>query len=132
MLKLKELLEIIDKIEMKLSNLISAENTQKVKDNFSTLCSVDGAFNPTGFWKIKRRIFPKNGKALPVSKINNEGRLISHPVELKQLYLRTYVHRLRHRPIKPGLEYLKTLKDLLCKKRLDLVKLLRIEGWSIK
>ena len=41
----------------------------------------------------------------------------------------TYVQRLRHRPIKPGLESIKTLKDQLCKKRLELVKRLPSKGW---
>ena len=108
--------------------MISAENTQKVKDHLSTI-SVDGLFNPAGFWKIKKKIFPKNGKALPISKINSEGHLISHPLELKRLYICTYVQRLRHRPIKPGLELIKTLKERLCYKRLELVKLLPNKGW---
>ena len=40
--------KIID-VEKKLSNLISADNTKKFKDNFSVLCSVDGSFISTGF-----------------------------------------------------------------------------------
>ena len=114
MVEIENMKEKINDLETKLSNLISAENTQKFKDNLNTLCSIDGAFIPTGFWKIKRKCLPKNGKALPVSKINSGGRLVSNPVELKQLYLRTYEHRLRHRPIKPGLEDIKTLKELRC------------------
>ena len=116
MVEIENMKEKINDLETKLSNLISAENTQKFKDNLNTLCSIDGAFIPTGFWKIKRKCLPKNGKALPVSKINSGGRLVSNPVELKQLYLRTYEHRLRHRPIKPGLEDIKTLKDILSEK----------------
>ena len=61
--------------------------------------------------------------------MNLSGWLISNPVELKQLYSQTYVHRLRHRPIKPGLELLRDLKEELCQKRLELVKLVPIKKW---
>ena len=121
--------EDINEVESKISNLISEENTKKVKEHLTTMCSDDGQFNQIGFWKIKNKLFPKNGAALPVSKINSEGRIIAHPVELKELYMRTYVHRLRHRPIKPGLEFIKMLKDQLCQKRLELVKLLPNKRW---
>ena len=43
-------------------------------------------------------------------------------MELKSLYLRTYVNRLRHRQIKPGFENLKLLKEYLCTKRLEITK----------
>ena len=64
----------IEDIESKLSNLISDENTQKVKEHLTIMSSVDGQFNQTGFWKTKKKLFPKNGEALPISKINSEGR----------------------------------------------------------
>ena len=128
---MEDLEKEIHDVEMKISDMISAENVQKVKESLSTISSIDGSFNPIGFWKIKRKIFPKNGQANPVSKINSEGRLISHPVELKQLYIRTYLNRLRHRPIKPGLEFIKTIKEQLCHKRLELAKLAPNRGWSI-
>ena len=121
--------EQIHSVEQKLSNLLAQENTQKVKDNLTVMSSIDGSFNSNGFWKIKKKIFPKNGKALPVSKVNTVGRLISNPAELKQLYSQTYTHRLRHRPIKPGLELIKNLKEELCFKRLELVKLVPTQEW---
>ena len=80
--ELERVEEEIHKIELELSILISAENTQKVKDNLSTMSSNDGLFNPTGFWKIKKKIFPKNGKALPnqYHNVSRPGRSITNPL----------------------------------------------------
>ena len=59
------------------------------------------------------------------------GKTITHPEELKKLYLNTYIHRLRHRPIRPGLEYLESIKTELFYKRLELVKLMKSEPWTM-
>ena len=51
--ELEKVHEEIHEIEMKVSSLISAENTRKVKEHLSTMSSMDGSLNPVGFWKIK-------------------------------------------------------------------------------
>ena len=67
---------------------------------------------------------------MTISKKNSNGRLISSPEELKDLYIETYVHRLRHRPVKPEFEELKCLKEELCSKRLELVKMKPYHPWG--
>ena len=83
-------------------------------------------------WKLTKKLFPKNAKALPISKKNMEGRLVSSPEELRELYIETYLHRLRHRPAKPEFEELKTLKEHLCAKRLEFVKMKPFQPWVEK
>ena len=121
----------IENIEDLICNLASSQNSKKVRDILGNLSTSEGMFSQTGCWKMKRKMFPKNIKSSPSAKLNSEGRLISGPKELKVLYNDTYKHRLRHRPIKPGLEFIKTIKDDLCKKRLELVKLRREDKWSL-
>ena len=70
----------------------------------------DGTINVNGMWGLKRKIFPKNIKQLPTAKKNFDGRIISSQNELKQLYLNTFQHRLRHRPMTDDLKHLETLK----------------------
>ena len=120
----------IQSVETQLSSLMANENVQKIKDNFSALSNTDGSTAVSGIWKIKKKIFPKHSKALPVSKKGPGGRLVTSPVELKNLYLSTYKHRLRHRPIKPEFEQLKLWKEELCSLRLELVKLKPNEPWT--
>ena len=76
--------------------------------------------------------FQKHSKPFPVSKKNQKGKIISNPEELKSLYLQTYKHRLRHRPIAKDLTNLKNLKEILFKKRLKLSKLRKSQKWSKK
>ena len=129
-IELAQVNDEIENVEDLICNLASSENTKKVRDILETLATSDGMFSQIGCWKVKRKMFPKNMKSVPSAKMNNKGRLISSPEELKVLYSDTYKHRLRHRPIKPGLEFVKKIKDDLCQKRLDLVKLRRQEKWS--
>ena len=67
-----------------------------------------------------------------MAKVDSGGRVVTTPEELKKLYLNTYVHRLRHRPIRPELKYLESLKTELFYKRLELVKYKTIEPWTLK
>ena len=129
---LDEIKEKIISVEDQLSNLIANENVKKIQDNLSALSNTDGSMDVSGVWKLKKKIFPKNSQSLPVSKKGLNGRLISNPDELKKLYLSTYQHRLRHRPMKPGFEQLKILKEELCSKRLRLVKMRPNEPWAEK
>ena len=51
-------------------------------------------------------------------------------MNLQSLYLETFVHRLRHRPIREDFEYLKTLKEELCHKRLEIAKSRKSATWT--
>jgi hypothetical protein len=109
----------LEEVEMKISELSAKENRNKVVENFATLTTIDGTTNQRGVWDIKRKIFPKNKESLPFAKTDFEGKLVTSQRELKSLYLKTFTSRLRHRPIKKGLENLKVLKEELCAKRMN-------------
>ena len=65
-----------------------------------------------------------------MGKFDSSGNIITAPNALKKLYLETYVHRLRHRPIKHGLELLKSLKEDLWERRYKLLKENKTDGWK--
>ena len=119
-------------MEKKLAESVCKENFEKVKENFSLLTNNQDSFSCNGMWKAKKRMFPKHTKPLPVAKVDSNGRLVSNPEELKSLYLDTYIHRLRHRPIRPELKELEILKMELFIKRLHLVKLQMVQPWTLK
>ena len=73
------------------------------------MTNVTGTFNSNGLWKIKNKMFPSKRKKANMAKKNRKGKLITNPVELKSLYLDTYVSRLRHRMIMPGFENLQKI-----------------------
>ena len=77
-----------------------------------------------------KKVFPKNTLPLPVGKKNTRGQIITNPEKLKDLYLETYVHRLRHRPIKKEYSQLKKFKETLFDLRINLCKLRKSEPWT--
>ena len=81
----------IEEAEKKISKLSAKENVQKIKDNFVKFSDSDGSFKSNGMWNVKRKIFPKNPFTLPVAKLENQGRLISSPEELINLYIYMYI-----------------------------------------
>ena len=129
--KKEDLQRQLEEVEMKISELSAKENRNKVVENFATLATSDGTTNQRGVWDIKRKIFPKNKESLPFAKTDFEGKLVTSQKELKALYLKTFTSRLRHRPIKKGLENLKVLKEELCAKRMEMSKLNKSDPWKI-
>ena len=117
-------------VENDISDLTSEENRLKVIDNFKSLASMDGSTNTMGVWKIKKKVFPKCSESLPFAKKDCNGKLISSQKELKKLYLDTFTHRLRHRPISEDFKYLKTLKEELCNKRLKVARTRKSAVWT--
>ena len=102
----KDVLDELVNVEQDISNRTCEENRQKVIGTTSTM----------GVWKIKKKVFPKCSESPPFAKKDFNGKLISTQLELKQLYLVTFTHRLRHRPIKDDYVHLKLLKEDLCRK----------------
>ena len=128
----KEVLEKeVELIEAELAKSVSKTNFEKIKENISLLTSINGSLSATGLWKVKQKKIPKHSKPLPVAKVDNHGRLISDPDELKKLYIDTYVHRLRQRPIRPELKELEILKSELFNKRIKLIKMKQFEPWNL-
>ena len=122
----------ISEVEKKLAESVCTEYFNQVKEQFSMLTNSNDSFCSIGLWKIKKKVFPKHSKPLPVAKVDSGGRVVTTPEELKKLYLNTYVQRLRHRPIRPELKYLESLKTELFYKRLELVKYKTIEHWTLE
>ena len=94
-----------------------------MKENFQNLSNLDGSCSSNGMWKIKRKTFPKKQKSFPVVKKNPSGRIVSSQKELKALYLETFRNRLRHRKMKHDFLEIQSLKENLCHKQLQLVRL---------
>ena len=70
-------------------------------------------------WNLEKKYFPRKSKISILAKKNENEKLISNPEELKSIYLKTDINRLRHGDIKPGFQNIKLLKEYLCIKRLE-------------
>ena len=62
-------------------------------------------------WELLKRKYPKCTPSISVGKKDKSGNIVTNHEGLKKLYLQTYMHRLRNRPIKEGFEELKAFKD---------------------
>ena len=116
----EEIEKLLNATEIEITKRVEEENFKIISENFKTMTNVTGTFNSNGLWKIKNKMFPSKRKKANMAKKNRKGKLITNPVELKSLYLDTYVSRLRHRKIMPGFENLQKLKEYLCQQRLKL------------
>ena len=114
-------------MEEEIANEIAEDNRNKA---LKALSDTDGTVNINGIRGQKRKTLPKNSKQLPLAKNNVENKIISSQSELKELYLDTFKHRLRHRPIKDDLKHLEVLKEELCAKRLKNASLNKSKRWD--
>ena len=118
--------------EQEIAEICQEDNKQKVLENFNEADGTDGFLAHHGLWKLKKRLFPKITPSLPVGKKNLKGQLITNPEELKKLYLDTFIHRLRHRPVQPGLEEYFNKQEELFKLRLEQAKERKTQSWTMK
>ena len=115
-----------------MSNQVAKENRDKIIDNFGMFTGNNGNLNINGMWAVKKKVFPKNPSSLPVAKKDVDGKVITSHQDLKNLYLETFVHRLRYRPIRDDYKLLITLKETLCNARIMLSKMNKSPPWTAK
>ena len=101
----------ITQIEEEISKMCAERNGNIVNNDIKSLGTPDGNFSQIGMWKLKNQLVPKEIDP-PMAKMDKHGNLITAPEALKKLYLETYVERLNHREIAPGMEsnYLKKVE----------------------
>ena len=127
--------ERIYQIEQDISNEISEEYVKEIIDTLIKLGGDDQNLNGSGrkmLWKILKRKYPKQISPIPVGKKDKAGNMISNHEGLKKLYLDTYIHRLRNRPMKEELNEMKTLKDELFKIRMNLASSNKSLPWTME
>ena len=118
-------------LETIICQLTSEKSATIVKEQVGHLDSISGNFCQSGMWKVKRKIYPTVTEP-PTAKLDTAGNLITAAEPLKNLYLRTYVHRLRQRQIKDDMLELQQLKTDLWEGRFQLSKSRKSEPWTLK
>ena len=127
--------ERIKQIEEDIGNKVVDEYHKEIIETIEGLGGDQTALDGAGrkqLWTLLKRKFPKIQSSFPVGKKDHKGNLITNHEGLKKLYLRTYVNRLRNRPIKKGFEELKDLKESLFKLRLKLCGDNKSNPWEMK
>ena len=115
----------IKQIEEEVEREVSEEYLKEIMETLQELGGEENFISGEGrkkMWKLLKRNYPKIVPAIPVGKKDRKGNIITNHKGLKDLYLQTYVDRLRNRPIMPGFEDIKNMKTELFNLRLDLAK----------
>jgi hypothetical protein len=82
-------------------------------------------------WKAQKTLIKKDKECTPMALKDSSEQLITNPARIKKLCLEDILNRVRHRKIHPELQELQQLKEILCEKRLDLVKHIKSKTWSM-
>ena len=127
-----DLEDSLELIAEEISYICFDEFVEKIKDHLKDLSSQEGNFDRNKMWKLRKKICPKNTKENITAKEDENGKLETNPSKLKNLYLETFQHRLRHRKIKPELENLQKLRKQVFKIRLKKSKLEKSPDWTEK
>ena len=113
-----------------LTEKFSAKFAEVIKEQTKEIGTLEGKFSQVGFWKIKKKLCPQ-GTDPPMAKLNEKGMLITSPNLLKELYLRTYKHRLRQREMKEEYMDIFFLKNELWESRMKELIGIKSEEWSL-
>ena len=119
----------IEEVEKAIAEETAETNVEKVKEYIKSVETLEGSFCQVGFWKLKQKIWPSSCDP-PMAKQDNDGNLITAPGAPKKLYLKTYVNRLKHRPMKPELMDVYFLKTELWMSRLDNMRKIKTPPWD--
>ena len=112
----------IDKIENGISDKIAESYYTKVKETMGYIKGDDGAVSHHGVWKAQKTLIPKDTQCNPMAIKYITGQLITNPEGIRKLSLEEILDRVRHRKIHPKLQEMQQFKEILCNKRLNLVK----------
>ena len=125
----------IHQIEQVLGENISEEYRKEIVETLKILGDDTYSINGSGrkqLWSLLKKNYPKTNPAIPVGKRNNEGKMITDHVQLKHLYLQTYLHRLRNRPGNDDLEEIRKFKMTLFETRLKNSEVKKSDPWKME
>ena len=133
---LKKQIEVrTQEIENEIGSKVVQEYHEEIIETINNLggdeTSIDGSGRQK-LWKILKRKFPKTKSNIPMGKKDRKGNVISNHLGLKELYLKTYKHRLRNRPVQKEFEEIKDLKMILFNLRKKVCKNRKSEPWNMK
>ena len=98
-------------IEEQLCEANFKNKSTHVKDQLNFALKNDSTNGTRSVWTIYRKVRPRHKPVIPVGKKNQLGTIATNHMELKKLYLETYVWRLRERPSHPNLVEIHSAKQ---------------------
>ena len=125
----------IAQIEEDIGKDISEEYLKEILETLRKLGGDERNLNGSGrkqLWKLLKRKYPKFWPSVPIGKKDKFGNIVTNYEGLKELYLNTYKHRLRNRPIKEEFQEMKACKDELFELRMNLANSAKSVPWTME
>ena len=91
----------------------------------------EGGVHSGKLWSLKRKLCPKT-RDPPTAMMDPEGNLITSANAIQNLALNTYKERLRNRKIKDDLKHIQTMKEELCRQRIEIAKETETPPWTMQ
>ena len=107
-------------------------NTNHMRSQLTSGSNFVTTHNTNGCWSLVKKVRPKYLPTVPVGKINKEGKITTNQEGLKELYLETFLLRLRDRPIRPDLVDLQLIKNKMFETILKTCTKKRADPWTLK
>ena len=121
----------IEFIENMISLESSEENVNKVNEYIRSIETESGGFSQLGMWKLKSKLCPRSHDP-PTAKLDRNGKLVTNPQKLLDLYVETYSDRLSHKRIKAEYKDIFLLKNHLWQLRAEQCSGVKTEQWTRK
>ena len=122
--------EELDNVIEDIAEKCAKKNSDLVKKYLGDKDDGLAGFNQAKTWALKKKLSPKNTEEPPAAKKDAKGNLITDRKLLENLYMDTYVERLKPNDIFPGLEKLEAMKEYLFNLRYEACKTKKTEGWT--
>ena len=113
----------VREIEEEIGEEVSEENMKTLKETLQLMGGDSDSVNGKDrkqIWNLLKTKYPKILPAVPTGKKDHKGNIVTNHSGLKKLYLQTYEHRLRNRPIRKDFEEIMQLRNDLFSTRLKL------------
>ena len=123
---------MISELEEKIGLENIQMNTNHMRSQLTSGSNFVTTHNTNGCWSLVKKVRPKYLPTVPVGKINKEGKLTTNQEGLKELYLETFLWRLRDRPIRPDLVDLQLIKSRMFETILKTCTKKRTDPWTLK
>ena len=101
-------------------------------DNNKHLSENPENINLQQMWKLTKNLWPKSGATMPTAKRNHKGKIVSGPREIKNALSKEYKDRLRTRPVRPDLQYMKKRNKMIFEMKMKLAELSPSHKWEMK
>ena len=123
--------EELENIEKELANKCANNNYIKIKNEIAGIKCEEGGIHSGKLWKLRKKLFPRS-RDPPTAMLDGTGNLVTSQEKIEAIALETYQKRLENRDIIENLSDIKTEKEDLCARRLEVAALNKTPEWSIE